>query len=354
MAGIEDYIEGDTKYGDKSQTLNCVGTFREATNNEGREQASTPESKQLSPGKSVSSEDTRDSAASSVDSKEEDFLPASIRERRYSEIYEEADKQLWEDLREEDKKRRKKGASFLEQAFIKYIFIDVVTRQAYVKMPTDYHEEVVRALRSAINSQSTQARPVLADSSGGMDLTNRSRKYPDIFIHGQDRTKYDKFGELRQRKYGFDDGRMKPMNPNAIIEVSWTNPIRDELAKFALQMNKYKNSDELGVVNVGYLIKFIPRDRGEYPNDNEPARPLVGINIYRMERTQPGQMIATLRPGETFCEWRHGQPYPENLQVTGQILGQGPQGGGVSIPFEAIVDALHEELGVRFETPGEN
>ena len=292
----------------------------------------------------MSSEDTRDSAASSVDPNKEYVLPDWIRKRKYSETYEEADKQLWEDLRKEDEKT---GGSFLEQAFIKYIFIDVESRQAYVKMPTFFHEKLVKALRSKINSQSTEARPVLADKSDGIDLANDSRKYPDISIHAQDRTEFDEDGTLQQREYEFE-----PMNPNAIIEVSWSNKLGDELEKFAVQINECDDSGELGAINVGYLIKPIPRTRGQYPTKiDRTGNPLVGINVYRMERAQNGETTPTPLPEQPFIQWRHGEPYPGDLVITGEHLGQGPQ-GGVSIPFGRIVGALIA-VGVRFVRPGE-
>ena len=66
-----------------------------------------------------------------------------------------------------------------------------------------------------------------------------------------------------------------------------------------------------------------------------------------MERTGPGETIDT--PDQPFSHWRHGEAYPVNLEITGEHLGQDPQ-GGVSIPFDIIVDVL-TELGVVFEAP---
>jgi len=319
---------------------------------EGREQASTPE-KPPSPAKTESSEDTRESAASNVDAKEEDyakeqdFLPTFIRKRKYSNKPAEADKQLWEDIRKEDKKT---GGSFLDQKFLKYIFIDAVTRQAYVQMPSKYHQEVVLALHHLVNSRSTPGNHVLAETIGGMDLKDEGgkkggRKYPDVCIFGQDRTDvHKKYGFLKKKKTGFE-----PMNPNAIIEVSWTNKIEDEFEKFALQMKECQ-IDDLGAINVGYLIKFIPEEY--FPNKKHPDRPLVGIDVYRMERTQgmqPGEIAAPVR----VLRWRHGEDFPAALELTGAELGQGPQGQGVSIPFSDIVEAVTES-GVVFQRPNEN
>jgi len=308
---------------------------------EGREQASTPE-KPPSPAKTESSEDTRESAASNVDAKEEDyakeqdFLPTFIRKRKYSNKPEEADKQLWEDIRKEDKKT---GGSFLDQKFLKYIFIDAVTRQAYVQMPSKSHQEVVLALHHLVNSRSTPGDHVLAETIGGMDLKDEGgRKNPDVSIFDQDRTDvHKKYGFLKKKKTGFE-----PMNPNAIIEVSWTNKIEDEFEKFALEMKECQ-IDDLGAINVGYLIKFIPEEY--FPNKKHPDRPLVGIDVYRME---PGDEEPTM-----FSSWRHGKNYPDDLIITKEQLGQEDHGGGVSISFETIVDEL-TSLGVLWEEPGEN
>jgi hypothetical protein len=71
------------------------------------------------------------------------------------------------------------------------------------------------------------------------------------------------------------------MNPNAIIEVSWTNKIDDELDKFALQVNRFRS--EHGAIKVGYLIKFIPLKNDELSTEENPNRPVVGYDVYRME-----------------------------------------------------------------------
>jgi len=309
------------------------------------------ESKQLSPEKSMSSKDTRESAASSIYAKEGDFLPDFIRKRKYSDDSEKADKQLWEDIRKEGKNT---GGSFLYEKFLKYIFIDTETRKAYVQMPSIFHQKVVKKLKSIVSRVGDGV--VLVETDGGIDLTNGSTKEPDIYIFGQDRTESDRDGDLQCRLHRFNDGREpEEMNPNAIIKVSWTNKIDDELEKFALQMN-HCNSDELGAINLGYLIKFIPKR--EYPTKTNRKRPLVGIDVYRMERTQEmqtGENIAAPIPDEPFLRWHHGKKVYSlgNLKLTGEELGQGTQGEGLSIPFGMIVDKL-TELGVVFEKPDKN
>jgi len=319
---------------------------------EGREQASTPE-KPPSPAKTESSEDTRESAASNVDAieedyaKEQDFLPDFIRNKKYSICPEEADKQLWEDIRKEDKRT---GGSFVEQKFLKYLFIDARTRQAYVQMPSIYHQKVVQTLNQFVNSRSTPDNHVLALTAGGMDLKDGEgkkggRKYPDIYIFGQDRTEVEEeYGFMQIREIG-----LEPMNPNVIIEVSWTNNLINELEKFALQMKECQ-IDDLGAINVGYLIKFIPREY--FPNKDHPRRPLVGIDVYRMDRTQ-GMQPEEIADPVRVRRWRHGEDYPAALKLTGAELGQGPQGQGVSIPLRMIVHSLTVK-GVVFETPNEN
>ena len=120
-----------------------------------------------------------------------------------------------------------------------------------------------------------------------------------------------------------------------------------------------KNSDELGAINVGYPITFIPKR--EFPTEEEnPKRPLVGFDVYRMkERTQgmqPEEKIAAPVPGDTFLRWRHSEAcyYPTDLELTGELVGgKGTQGEeGLSIPFEDIVEELTLDS-VVFHEPDE-
>jgi len=327
--------------------LKLVKTFGEATKTK-------EESKHVSPGKSVSSEDTRESAASSADAKEENLvssvdakeeeLPDFIRRKRtYSEVSTEADEQLWEDIRKEHTRR---GGSFLDQKFLKYTFIDAETREAYVKMPTIFHQRVVKMVRRWADGQSNADNGVLVETDGGIELTTGSRKEPDVYIFGRDRTEYDDYGVLTCRSHQYET-ETKEMNPSAIIEVSWTNKLKDELEKFALEMNQC-NSDELGAIKVGYLIKFIPKKTGMYPTKDHREHPLVGIDVYRMKAGD-----AEPAPDDKFRSWRYGDTYPEDLEITGDELGQDNQGTGISIPFKILVGGL-AALGVSFERSDEN
>ena len=314
----------------------------------------TPEeSKRESPSKSVSSADTRESAASSadaieedVDAKEEDFLPVWIREKKYSEVPEEADKQLWEDLRKVDEERKKKGESFLEQAFIKYIFIDAQTRKPYVEMATSYHEKVVKLLIGFVNKQSTPDHPVLAQGNGKIFLENGSFKYPDVYIFGKKRTFIDEeFGVLDIKMIQGEGNKKRKLleqNPHAIIEVSWTNKIEDELEKFTLQMGKC-NKEKLGAIKVGYLIKFIPLK--EMPTEENPVPRLKGIHVYRMklEDEEPALIV----------EWRYDDENTKDLNITAEDLEQETGGKGVSIPLGIIKSAV-TRCGIKFQEPDEN
>jgi len=299
-----------------------------------------PEIKELSPGKSVSSDDTRESAATSFEP-EKEGLPEWISEKNYFELSkQEADKELWKDLRKADEQL---DGSLLDQKFIKYIFIDTETGKPYVKMPTDYHEDVVEELRASVNSQSIMTSPVLVKTDGVIKLKTDALKHPDIFIFGPDRTETNRNRTKCKKRRLNGERKPKCLNPNAIIEVSWTNKIKDEEEKFRLQMKEH--NPDLSVINVGYLIKSIPKRNNMYPTDNFPDRPLVGIDVYRME---PGDEEPTM-----FSSWRHGKNYPDDLIITKEQLGQEDHGGGVSISFETIVDEL-TSLGVLWEEPGEN
>lgn len=319
----------------------------------------------LSPAKTVSSEDTRESAASSVDAKEEIFassadakeedsaetiweanqklLPSRIRKRKYSKLPEEADKQLWKDIHEEDKIS---GGSLLDKKFLKYIFIDAETRKAYVNMPSTYHYVLVTHFRGVASCESTASNPVLVETHGCVELTTGSTKEPDIFIYGQDRLKYNNKSKgkpfLTIKNIGLNF-----LNPSAIIEVSWTNKIEDELEKFALAINKRKS--KFGAIHVGYLIKFIPLQKSKMPTKENQNLPLVGIDVYKMKSGDKRPA-----PGGTFLRWRYGDKnYPADLKITGEELGQETGGKGVSIAFEDIVVML-TDCGVVFKKPDEN
>lgn len=280
---------------------------------------------------------------------EESFLPSWIRDKIYlkdsSRELDDAEKQLWADLEAED---------LLEETFIKHIFIDTETGKPYVEMPSMYHRGVIHALERAVNSQSTMTDPVLVQTQGSIKLKGKVQKDPDILIYGPDRTENVEDGRKIRRV------NRKWMNPNAIIEVSWTNKLEDEKRKFCLTMKKHKR--ERGIIKVGYLIKFIPKYRNMYPlddDDENPAdRPLVGIDVYRMESSNElgdqDQEPTMVQEFTRVRMWRFDEDDPEDyledFKITAEELGQGGQGEGVSFSFKSIVDEL-TELGVVFEAP---
>lgn len=301
---------------------------------------------QPSPVKSERSDGTPDSVATDhVNAEAEEGLPLWIRQKVYPTVsYEQADLELWNDLQKVDEES---GGSFLCNKFIKYIFINLKTGKAYVEMPSMYHEGVVETITAIINGKSTAANPVLATATGVIELTTKSYKHPDIYIFGKDRT-HNFHGFLRKKKMKQRKKKKQrtetqevaqDMNPDAIIEISWTNDLKDELNKFALQMKKFQR--DLGVIKVGYLIKFIPKT-SKMPTTEDLSHPLVGFDVYRM-------VAGGDKPSDYYYRWRHGQGDPDDLNLEAQVLGRGP-GEDVSIPLTLIVDEL-VELGVAFVEP---
>ncbi|KAL3904445.1 MAG: hypothetical protein SGILL_010066 [Bacillariaceae sp.] len=287
------------------------------------------------------SDDTRDCAAKPGSGEtEENPLPLAIQEKDYS-IYStpvEADKQLWKDL-------EKECPELLEQNFIKYLFIK--NGKAYVEMPSEYHEAMVRKVRAIVTKHSTEEDPILADSSYCMKLTTESMKYPDIFIFGGPRTE-NRRGRRRVKRVPVGDSPVcKGMNPHAIIEVSWTNDIDAELEKFALQINQCRK-EALGAIRVGYLIKTVPLRTGEWPSEKHPNRPLWGLDIYRMEAPEDGSKAPTPKKEAPSYRWRHGEDLTNvNIELTADDL---ECGGVVSIPLQGLVNSLTDE-DVKFESP---
>ena len=284
----------------------------------------------------IPSDDPTESIASSADTKDEYSLPLWIRKRTYSEVPEEADKQLWEDIHKQDELT---GGSFLEEKFLKYIFIDAETRKPYVEMPTTYHHSVVRKLISFVDKQSTEDHPVLATACGSVLLKNDRYKEPDVYIFGEKRTCFDEDDELSKKR---THAELYEPNPHAIIEVSWTNKIEDELEKFTVQMRDCKIENH-GAIKVGYLITFIPLK--EMPTQVNRVPPLVGIDVYRMKSgdEDPTKLV----------KWRYDEEYPEDLKITAEDLEQETGGEGVSIPFRILESAV-TRCGIKFQKPVEN
>ncbi|KAL3905991.1 MAG: hypothetical protein SGILL_009458 [Bacillariaceae sp.] len=285
--------------------------------------------------KSVVSETSRDPAASDIDSRvkttsesDEDYLPLSIRNKDYSHLNPaEADKQLWEDLKTEH---------LSEEKFTKYICIDDKGK-AFVDMPSKYHERVVTCLMNGFNAKSTPDDPLVATASAVMELEG-SKKSPDVFIFGKERT---------EKEMGLNVWTFKEeMNPHVIIEVSWTNDIKTEFTKFALQINDHDRNK--GIVNAGYLIKFIPASSLGFPTSDDPDRPIQGVDVYRMEAPQD-EANAVSEPPIAF-RWRYGQEFDETMDIkfTADELGHVCD---VSYPLEWIVETLKSRCNVVFRLP---
>ncbi|KAL3904256.1 MAG: hypothetical protein SGARI_005002 [Bacillariaceae sp.] len=249
----------------------------------------------------------------SNDNDDEYCLPSWIQEKDYSNLTPvEADKQLWEDLESVD-------PDILEEVYIKY---------------------------ASLNHLSTDNNPIYAETSCCLKLKHGGEKHPDIFIFGKPRT--DICGGSRDVKLVPVAGSLKTcMNPHAIIEVVWSNNIESELNKFALQLNQH--DQKFGVINVGYLIKFIPLQKNEFPTKDHPRRAICGIDVYRMEALKDGANIAT--EAFLFLKWRHGEdPKDTAIIFTAEEL---EQECDFSISLERIVEAL-KHLGITFQSPLNN
>ena len=185
-------------------------------------------------------------------------LPEAISEKIYMSTEETcAEEQLVEDLQEH---------GLLDNH--KFIGLDNKGRAYFLEIATRFHEEAVDEIDSQILSQSV-------DSDGDDDslqlLTHcaypinigRFRKYPDLAIYGSERIVEGR-GKARVKMSKVERFDLpNPMNPNVIIEFSWSNKLDQEISKLNLQMTDHEPS--LGLVNVGYLIKAIPANAVQEP-----------------------------------------------------------------------------------------
>lgn len=222
-----------------------------------------------------------------------------------------------------------------DKDFIKYVFIDGEGK-AYINMPTRYHENIVTSIVRFVGKTERGDDPVFATASGKIELLTGSDKYPDVHIFGPDR-----LNEEGDRKTVSLQGDALDVNPNAIVEVSWTNDVDAELKKFELQMTA--RNPELGKVNVGYLIRFTPAKTGKMPSDDDRTRPLRGFDVYKMRASEDGEDEP---PPTLFYAWRAEQDLiDDKLKFTADELGG--RKNDLIIPLSRLINGL-KVYGIQF------
>lgn len=272
-------------------------------------------------------------------------LPEAISKKIYRSTEETcAEEQLVEDLREH---------GLLDSH--KFIGLDKKGRAYFLEMATRFHEEAVDEIDSQILSQSV-------DSDGDDDslqlLTRcaypinilRFRKYPDLAIYGSERIVKGR-GKTKvkmSRVERFD--LPNPVNPNVIIEFSWSNKLDQEISKLNLQMTDHEPS--LGLVNVGYLIKAIPAKGKFCPTERDFSIPVCGFDVYVARRDNPIPVNS-----EPAFKYRvqneqhvgYDKEKDASIEIAGVDLGRSSSDPGVRISLSSIRDQLVGRCGLTFQ-----
>ena len=232
----------------------------------------------------------------------------------------------------------------------KYIALDSDGKAYWKMVASQFHKAAVNAIERAVEKAEvvvyTDKEPTLqvAGSHGGLVV----EKEPDLAIWGKGRIAD---GEPAVVSISNGPKRLRAtMNPNVIIEFSWTNKFSKEISKFNDQMNKHMHAESLGKVEVGFLIKTIPLLNNSYPkkHDSEQEikeKPICGFDVFK---AQAGETVG--EDSDRHLTYRFGNEDSSVIEITGKDLGEGSRSEDVlvSIPLSAVREAL-EKRGVFFQ-----
>jgi hypothetical protein len=123
------------------------------------------------------------------------------------------------------------------------------------------------------------------------------------------------------------------MNPDVIIEFSWTNKIETEIWKLQQQITDHIQA--LGVDKLGFLIKAKPAEGTSFPTVLDRNVPLCGFDVYRF---RAGEAATTMALPDPFLEYRVGSEEAKTtaIEISGTDLGRSNPEHGVRIPLSAI------------------
>lgn len=209
--------------------------------------------------------------------------------------------------------------------------------KAVWEIPTVFHQDALQKLLKIINKSSEEEDFLLAQADIPLLINMKKAKYrhPDISIWGAGRLEAeDEDGDF-DRRYISIDGFPgdNSMNPDAIIEFSWTNDLETELWKLRQQITDHIQA--LGVVKLGFLIKAKLAEGTSFPTVLDRSVPLCGFDVYRFRAGEAATMMALPNP---FLEYRVGTEEAKTMAIviSGTDLGRNNPEHGVHIPLSAI------------------
>lgn len=232
----------------------------------------------------------------------------------------------------------------------KHIALDSDGKACWKMVASQFHKAAVNAIEKAVEKAEvvvyTDKEPTfqVEGSHGGLVV----EKEPDLAIWGTGRIAD---GEPAVVSISNGPKRLRAtMDPNVIIEFSWTNKLPKEISKFNEQMNKHMHAGSLGKVEVGFLIKTIPLLDNSYPgrHDSEQEiieKPICGFDVFK---ARAGETVGD--DSDRHLTYRVGNEDSSVIEISGKDLGEGSRSEDVlvSIPLSAVREAL-KKRGVSFQ-----
>lgn len=210
-----------------------------------------------------------------------------------------------------------------------------------LEMPTDFHEQTCRGLGAQISTKCGSGLLWMTNSQ--IHFSDGSTRFPDLAIFGETRVDVDKTTGLKdpKREECKELGCNSYVNPHVLIEFSWTHEMKVEVPKFVKQMEEHPQ--ELGRINVGFLIKTIPTNSSkDYPKFGDLSNPICGFDVYEFcgERCE-------IVNGEPTSKYRVGVNEETYFEIRDEDLGRNGE-KSYRFPLGYIRERL-ESLEVKFE-----
>jgi len=265
---------------------------------------------------------------------QQEGLPEEIKRKTYpSSNLVSAEDELFEDLKEHSLEDSDKVVVINEDG------------KAIWAMPTVFHQYVLQKLLQIVNKCSEEENPLLAQADIPLLVDKKTKRcrHPDVSIWGPGRLEVEEDGDAGQKFISVEGMPGEcAMNPNVIIEFSWTNRIENELWKLQEQMKEYV--EDLGTVNLGLLVKAIPVKGKKCPSLEDLSVPLTGFDVYCFRSRE-----TTDTTPEPILKYRLGTDEATTvIEISGRDLGRRDPAEAVRIPLSAI-RRVCEKWGLKFK-----
>jgi hypothetical protein len=226
----------------------------------------------------------------------------------------------------------------------KHIALTLVSSgKAYrLDMPTDFHYWSIEWLVAKVLHECGSG--LLCSTNFQIHFSDGTSKFPHLAIFGETRVEIDEDLEVKQPKQERCDelGCMTFVNPHVLVEFSWRHDLKVEIPKFIKQMEQHP--EQLGRINVGFLIKTVPASGGKFPTFDDRTKPLCGFDVYEYRGD-----VCTIVAKEPTYKYRVGVNQETFIQINDEDLGREGKTQSYRIPLKFIQDRLEKVFSLKFE-----